>query len=194
MRASFLPNFFQRAIKLGISRQHFALVKRRVGDDRVRPFLFEFGIIHSAETGPAPPPLTHRKGSFVAAISPASLAERTSIQIMQGRRGLPCWSRATTEQHVVSTVNAMMPAGFRLALAMAPLTDWPMQAYQSSGFCSAQEGMGELGFVRCRYGSQRPAIEIEDKSPDRLGAAVNTDHIAHAVSPSMAVHCASVSS
>jgi hypothetical protein len=103
----------------------------------------DLGIIHSAETGPAPPPLTRRYGSFVAATSSASAAERTSIQIMQGRKGLPAASSATTEQQVVSTDMAMMSAGETPALATAPFTDWPMQAHQSSGFCSAQEGLGK---------------------------------------------------
>ena len=80
---------------------------------------------------------------MVAAISSASLDERTSIQIMQGRSGTPALSSATTEQHVVSTLMAMMSLGETPALAMAPLTDWPIAAHQVNGFCSAQEGLGK---------------------------------------------------
>ena len=67
----------------------------------------DFGIIHSAETGPLPSLLMRRAGSPLAATSAASAAERTSIQIMAGRSGVPSASTATTEQQVVSTHSAI---------------------------------------------------------------------------------------
>jgi hypothetical protein len=51
-------------------------------------------------------PLTRKAGSPLAATSAASAAERTSIQIMAGRNGVPAASNATTEQQVVSTASA----------------------------------------------------------------------------------------
>jgi hypothetical protein len=66
----------------------------------------DFGIIHSAETGPLPLLLMRKAGSPLAAMSAASAAERTSIQIMAGRSGVPSWSTATTEQQVVSIASA----------------------------------------------------------------------------------------
>jgi hypothetical protein len=86
--------------------------------------------------------LMRKAGSPLAATSAASVAERTSIQIMAGRSGLPSASTATTEQQVVSIaiattwLEAMPPA------ASAPRVAWPMERHQSSGFCSAQLGLG----------------------------------------------------
>src|SRR3954452_17354060 len=83
----------------------------------------DFGIIHSAETGPEPAPFTRSAGSFVAATFSACLDERTSIQIIAGLSGLPAPSSATTEQHVVSRQIPRISRAPTPALASAPLTE-----------------------------------------------------------------------
>src|SRR5438874_9334038 len=93
----------------------------------------DFGIIHSADTGPEPAPFTLSAGSLVAATASASLAERTSIQIIAGRNGRPSASSVTTEQQVVSTQMAITASAATFALASAPLTEAPSACHQSSG-------------------------------------------------------------
>ena len=97
---------------------------------------------HSAETGPRPAPLTITAGSPERQTISASALERTSIQIMEGRRGFPSRSSATTEQLVVSTPRASISSGDTPAAPTAPRTAVPSALHQSSGRCSARPGEG----------------------------------------------------
>jgi hypothetical protein len=77
------------------------------------------GIIHSAETGPAPSLLIRKAGSLVATTASASRAARTSIQMSAGLSAAPSPSRATTLQQVVSRQIPTISSGRTSASATA---------------------------------------------------------------------------
>ena len=96
------------------------------------------GIIHSADTGPCPAPLTASAGSPVASTASASASAHMSIHRMAGRSGCAAASSATTVQQVVvvqsaSTADLSMPDA-----VTAPRTATAIARHQSSGSCSAR--------------------------------------------------------
>jgi hypothetical protein len=97
-----------------------------------------FGIIHSAETGPRPPPLEMRAPSPVASTASASSLARTSIQMIAGLSALPSPSSATTVQLVVASVIASIAAGSTPASEIVRRDASTKALHQSSGFCSAR--------------------------------------------------------
>ncbi len=96
------------------------------------------GIIHSADTGPAPAPLTASAASPVASTRSASAPARTSIHRIAGRSGRAAASRATTVQQVVVAQIASMSWASAPASATARRTAMPSDDHQASGSCSAR--------------------------------------------------------
>lgn len=109
------------------------------------------GTIHSALTGPAPPPFTASASSPQAATRAACPADRMSIHSSAGRSALPTASRATTVQQVVSTQSAATSEGAMPADAMAARTATPRPAHQSAGSCSPR---GRGGWIHQQKSTQ----------------------------------------